>query len=219
MLNRKVSAFLIPYYSYTNRYHTFEMNIVGTNINFILLEIIDEQNSSDLKLVLSNMESYPRKLEPNKYKRFELELIGIEKKAELKVKLAEYLNNYLDIEKTENNNLDFWSDNYQIGEFKIEKFDENISELSKEDWTKNFQSLLDLYYRESDRTTKESLLQSKFLDKLKALSDDVTKKHEQKIEFFKNDKTKIESLNAKLNLSNRIENLRLKYISEINKIE
>ena len=195
------------------------MNIVGTNINFILLEIIDEQNSSDLKLVLSNMESYPRKLEPNKYKRFELELIGIEKKAELKVKLAEYLNNYLDIEKTENNNLDFWSDNYQIGEFKIEKFDENISELSKEDWTKNFQSLLDLYYRESDRTTKESLLQSKFLDKLKALSDDVTKKHEQKIEFFKNDKTKIESLNAKLNLSNRIENLRLKYISEINKIE
>ena len=195
------------------------MNIVGTNINFILLEIIDEQNSSDLKLVLSNMESYPRKLEPNKYKRFELELIGIEKKAELKVKLAEYLNNYLDIEKTENNNLDFWSDNYQIGEFKIEKFDENISELSKEDWTKNFQSLLDLYYRESDRTTKESLLQSKFLDKLKALSDDVTKKHEQKIKFFKNDKTKIESLNAKLNLSNRIENLRLKYISEINKIE
>jgi hypothetical protein len=195
------------------------MNIVGTNINFILLEIINEQNSSDLKLVLSNMESYPRKLEPKKYKRFELELIGIEKKAELKVKLAEYLNNYLDIEKTENNNLDFWSDNYQIGEFKIEKFDENISELTKEDWTKNFQSLLDLYYRESDRTTKESLLQSKFLDKLKALSDDVTKKHEQKIEFFKNDKTKIESLNAKLNLSNRIENLRLKYISEINKIE
>jgi hypothetical protein len=97
------------------------MNIVGTNINFILLEIINEQNSSDLKLVLSNMESYPRKLEPKKYKRFELELIGIEKKAELKVKLAEYLNNYLDIEKTENNNLDFWSDNYQIGEFKIEK--------------------------------------------------------------------------------------------------
>ena len=165
------------------------------------------------------MESYPRKLEPNKYKRFELKLIGIEKKAELKVKLTEYLNNYLDIEKTKNDNLDFWSDNYQIGEFKIEKFDENISELSKEDWTKNFQSLLDLYYRESDRTTKESLLQSKFLEKLKALSDDVTKKHEQKIEFFKNDKTKIESLNAKLNLSNRIENLRLKYISEINKIE
>ena len=195
------------------------MNIVGTNINFILLEIIEEQNSSGLKLVLSNMESYPRKLEPNKYKRFELKLIGIEKKAELKVKLTEYLNNYLDIEKTKNDNLDFWSDNYQIGEFKIEKYNENISELSKEDWTKNFQSLLDLYYRESDRTTKESLLQSKFLDKLKALSDDVTKKHEQKIEFFKNDKTKIESLNAKLNLSNRIENLRLKYISEINKIE
>jgi len=195
------------------------MNIVGTNINFILLEIINEQNSSDLKLVLSNMESYPRKLEPNKYKRFELELIGIEKKAELKVKLAEYLNNYLDIEKTENNDLDFWSDNYQIGEFKIVTFNENISELSKEDWIKNFQSLLDLYYRESDRTTKESLLQSKFLEKLKALSDDVTKKHEQKTEFFKHDKTKIESLNAKLDLSNRIENLRLKYISEIDKIE
>ena len=195
------------------------MNIVGTNINFILLEIIDEQNNSDLKLVLSNMESYPRKLEPNKYKRFELELIGIEKKAELKVKLTEYLNNYLDIEKTKNDNLDFWSDNYQIGEFKIEKYNENISELSKEDWTKNFQSLLDLYYRESDRTTKESLLQSKFLEKLKALSDDVTKKHEKKIEFFKNDKTKIESLNTKLNLSTRIENLRLKYISEISEIE
>ena len=165
------------------------------------------------------MESYPRKLEPNKYKRFELKLIGIEKKAELKVKLTEYLNNYLDIEKTKNDNLDFWSDNYQIGEFKIEKYNENISELSKEDWTKNFQSLLDLYYRESDRTTKESLLQSKFLEKLKALSDDVTKKHEKKIEFFKNDKTKIESLNTKLNLSTRIENLRLKYISEISEIE
>ena len=195
------------------------MNIVGTNINFILLEIIDEQNGNDLKLILSNMESYPRKLESNKYKRFELKLIGIEKKEQLEVELTKYLNTYLDIEKNENDNLDFWSDNYRIGEFKIEKFNENISELSKEDWTKHFQSLLDLYYRESDRKTKESLLQSKFLEKLKALSDDVTKKHEQKIEFFKNDKAKIDSLNEKLNLSNRIENLRLEFISEISKTE
>lgn len=202
-----------------NRYHTFEMNIVGTNINFILLEIIDEQNTNDLKLVLSNLESYPRKLEPNKYKRFDLELIGIEKKSELKLKMTEFLNNYLDIEKTENNNLDFWSDNYQIGEFKIDKFNENISEFSKEDWIKNFQSLLDLYYREFDRTTKESLLLTDFLEKLKALNDDVKKKHEQKMEFFKNDEMKMKSLNAKLNLSNRIENLRLKYIAEIEKIE
>ena len=195
------------------------MNIVGTNINFILLEIIDEKNTNDLKLVLSNMNSYQRKLEPNKYKSFVLELIGIEKKAELKLKMTECLNNYLDIEKTENNNLDFWSDNYQIGEFKINKFKENISELNKEDWTKKFQSLLDIYYRESDRTTKESLLHNKFLEKLKALNEDVTKKHEQKTDFFKDDKTKMEALNAKLNLSNRIENLRLKYISEINEFE
>ena len=195
------------------------MSIVGTNINFILLEIIDEKNTNDIKLVLSNMNSYPRKLEPNKYKRFDLELIGIEKKAELKLKMAKYLNSYLDIEKTENNNLDFWSDNYQIGEFKINKFKENISELNKKDWTKNFQSLLDLYYRESDRTTKESLLHNEFLEKLKALNDDVTKKHEQKTEFFKDDKAKMEALNAKLNLSNRIENLRLKYILELGRIE
>ena len=195
------------------------MSIVSTNLNFILLEIIDEQNTDGLNLMLTNITVYPRKLESNKHKKFELQLRGIENKKQLKKELNKVLNDYIDIEKTKDNYLDFWSDNYQIGEFKIDSYFENVTELEKEDWIESYQRLLNFYYKQSDQTTKESLLLTKFLERLENLTQDELKKHKRKIEFFKNDKDKIKSLTDRMNLANRIEKMQEQFKSELKSIE
>ena len=134
------------------------MKIVSPNLNFILLDIIDEKNSSGLKLKLTHTNHFSRKLEPNEFKNYELQINGIEKKEKLKTELTKFINDYLDIEETKTNVLDFWSDGYQIGEFKVENFIEVVTELEKEDWIENYQNLLDFYSKQSDQVDKESRL-------------------------------------------------------------
>ncbi|WP_302885289.1 hypothetical protein [Wenyingzhuangia gilva] len=195
------------------------MKIVNTNLNFILLEIIDEKNSNGLNLKLTNTGTIPRKLEPNDFNKFELQLNGIEDKKRLKNELNKFLNKYIDVEKTKDNYLDFWSEQNQIGEFKVENYIENITELNREDWIMNYQNLLNSFYKQYDKNTKETHLQSKFLERLKKINEDEIKKYERKIEFFKNDKEKIESLKNRMNLLYRIEKMSEKFISELNNIE
>ncbi len=199
--------------------HTFEMKIVSPNLNFILLDIIDEKNSSGLKLKLTHTNHFSRKLEPNEFKNYELQINGIEKKEKLKTELTKFINDYLDIEETKTNVLDFWSDGYQIGEFKVENFIEVVTELEKEDWIENYQNLLDFYSKQSDQVDKESRLQTKFLDRLQKLSEEEIKKYERKLEFFTNNKNKINALNERMNLANRIEQMRKQFISELKNIE
>ncbi|AUC15805.1 hypothetical protein BTO06_11885 [Tenacibaculum sp. SZ-18] len=195
------------------------MNIISANLNFILLDVIDQKNSSGLKLKLTHTNHFPRKLKPKEFKNFELKLIGIEKKTKLKTELKKFTDNYLDIEEIENGILDFWSDSYQIGEFKVDSFVENVSELTKEDWIDNYQNLLNFYYKQNDEKTKESILQTKFLDRLKKLTEEEIKKYERKSEFFKDDEDKINALNERMNLANRIEQIRQQFISELKNIE
>ncbi|AWH72685.1 hypothetical protein DCS32_00405 [Dokdonia sp. Dokd-P16] len=194
------------------------MKIVSANLNFILLDIVDEKNSSGLKLKLTHTNHFPRKLEPNQFKNYELQLNGIEKKEKLKTELEKFIDDYLDIEQTETKTLDFWSDGHQIGEFKIDSFLEIVTELEKEDWIENYQNLLNFYYQQSDLTNKESRLQTKFLDRLKKLKEEELKKYERKSEFFKDNKDKINELNERRNLANRIEQLRQQFISELKNI-
>ncbi|MCG2432179.1 hypothetical protein [Aequorivita xiaoshiensis] len=194
------------------------MKIVSSNLNFILLDVIDEKNSSGLKLKLTNLNHFPRKLEPKEFKKFELKLIGIEKKTKLKTELEKFADNYLDIDEIKTGILDFWSDGYQIGKFKVDSFVENVMELTKEDWIDNYQNLLNFYYKQDDEITKESILQTKFLDRLKKLTEEEIKKYERKSEFFKDDKDKINALNERMNLANRIEQIHQQFISELKNI-
>ena len=194
------------------------MKIVSANLNFILLDIIDEKNSRGLKLKLTHTNHFPRKLEPNEFKNYELQLDGIEQKEKLKTELTKFLDDYLDIEQTETNILDFWSDGHQIGEFKIDSYLENVTELEKKDWIENYQNLLNFYYKQSDQINAESRLQTKFLDRLKKLTEEESKKYERKMQFFKDDKEKINALNERMNLANRIEQIRQQFISELKNI-
>ncbi|WP_271394090.1 hypothetical protein [Aequorivita sinensis] len=172
-----------------------------------------------MKLKLTHTNHFPRKLKPNEFKNYELHLNGIEKKEKLKTELKKFIDDYLDIEQTETKMLDFWSDGYQIGEFKIDSFLEIVTELDKEDWIENYQNLLNFYYKQFDLTNKESHLQTKFLDRLKKLKEEELKKYERKSEFFKEDKDKINALNERMNLANRIEQMRQQFISELKNIE
>jgi len=195
------------------------MKIVNTNLNFILLEIIDEKNSNVLNLRLTNRGTIPRKLEPSDYKKFELQLNGIEDKKRLKSELSKFLNDFINIEKTKDNYLDFWSELSQIGEFKVDNYIENLTELNKEDWIVDYQNLLNSFYKHYERNIEEAHLQSEFLERLKKLNVEEIKKYERKIEFFKNDKEKIESLKNRMNLATQIEKIREQFISELKNIE
>ena len=124
------------------------MKIVGTNINFVLLDIKSVKEKSELILTLSNVSYLPRELKPNEYNKFKLTVYGIEKLELAKESISEFLNNYVDIEQTENKTLEFWSDQHKIGEFGFDKFTEEVAELDKADWIENYKQALKIYYRD-----------------------------------------------------------------------
>lgn len=188
------------------------MKIVGTNTNFVLLEIKEDQRCNGLSLTLSNVSYLPRELKPNEYNKFILNVYGIKNIELAKKSISEFLNDYLDIEQTENKTLEFWSDQHKIIEFGFEKFSEEVTELDKADWIKNYQQALNIYFRDYDKQIKLSRLENEFLNKLDNLIKDEKKKSDKKLEFFKENSSKSESITDKLNFLKRLENIKSDYL-------
>uniref|UniRef100_UPI00404B967D hypothetical protein n=1 Tax=Gelidibacter sp. TaxID=2018083 RepID=UPI00404B967D len=195
------------------------MKIVGTNINFVLLDIKSVKEKNELILTLSNVSYLPRELKPNEYKKFKLTVYGIEKFELAKESISEFLNDYIDIEQTENKTLEFWSDQHKIGEFGFEKFTEEVAELDKADWIENYKQALKIYYRDYDQQTKLSQLENEFLSKLENLIKDELRKSDKKLEFFKENSSKSESITDKLNLLKRLENMKMEYLKKCKNVE
>jgi hypothetical protein len=195
------------------------MKIVGTNINFVLLDIKSVKEKNELILTLSNVSYLPRELKPNEYKKFKLTVYGIEKLELANESISEFLNDYVDIEQTENKTLEFWSDQHKIGEFGFENFKEEVAELDKADWIENYKQALKIYYRDYDQQTKLSRLENEFLSKLENLIKDEVKKSDKKLEFFNENNSKSESITDKLNLLKRLENIKTEYLTKCKNVE
>ena len=195
------------------------MKIVGSNINFVLLDIKSIKEKNELILTLSNVSYLPRELKPNEYKKFKLTVYGIEKFGLAKDSISEFLNDYIDIEQTKNKTLEFWSDEHKIGEFGFEKFTEEVAELDKADWIENYKQALKIYYRDYDQQTKLSRLENEFLNKLENLIKDELRKSDKKLEFFKENNSKSESITDKLNLLKRLENMKMEYLKKCKNVE
>jgi len=195
------------------------MKIIGTNTNFILLDVLHEKEINSLNLILSNISYFPRVLNPSEYKKYKLTLTGIEKLNVVKKELSEFIRHYIDVELTENGTLVFWSDNHKIGEYQVGNFSEEICDLEKEDWIENYRHLLKEYYKQSDFFTKESLLHTWFFERLDKFINEERKKAEKKCEFFKNDKAKVDAQNEKVSLVDRLENIKEQYLAEYRKVE
>ena len=143
------------------------MIIVNSNHCFTLLEILKVENSNKIILKLTQNDGISREFEPEKFDKLELILSGVSNPDKLQKKLSEFINEYIDIEETEKNILDFWSDGYQIGEFEVMEFTENVSEYQKQDWINEYDLLVKKYYNEYDLNSKENRLNSKLIKKLK----------------------------------------------------
>jgi hypothetical protein len=195
------------------------MKIVGTNINFVLLDIKVDKKNNELNLTLSNVSYLPRELNPDEYKKFKLTVYGIENIELAKKTISDYLNDYFDIELTENNTLEFWSEQHKIGEFGFEKFSEEVAELDKADWIENYKQALKIHYRDYDQQTKLSRLENEFLSKLENLIKDEIRKSDKKLEFFKENSSKSESITEKLNLLKRLENIKMDYLNKCKNVE
>jgi len=195
------------------------MKIVGTNINFVLLDIKVDKENNELNLTLSNVSYLPRELNPDEYKKFKLTVYGIENLELAKKSISDYLNDYFDIELTENNTLEFWSEQHKIGEFGFEKFSEEVAELDKADWIENYKQALKIHYRDYDQQTKLSRLENEFLSKLENLIKDEIRKSDKKLEFFKENSSKSESITEKLNLLKRLENIKMDYLTKCKNVE
>lgn len=179
------------------------MKIVGTNTNFVLLDVKNDNENNGLSLILSNVSYLPRELKPDEYKKFKLTVYGIENLELAKESISKFLNDYFDIEQTENKTLEFWSDQQKIGEFGFEKFTEEVTELDKADWIENYKQALKIYYRDYDQQTKLSRLENEFLSKLENLIKDEIRKSDKKLDFFKENSSKSESITDKLNFLKR----------------
>ncbi len=195
------------------------MKIVGTNINFVLLDIKSVKEKNELILTLSNVSYLPRELKPNEYKKFKLTVYGIEKLELAKESISEFINDYVDIEQTENKTLEFWSDQHKIGEFGFRKFTEEVADLDKADWIENYKQALKIYYRDYDQQTKLSRLENEFLSKLENLIKDEVRKSDKKLEFFNENSSKSESITDKLNLLKRLENIKNQYLTKCKNVE
>jgi len=195
------------------------MKIVGTNINFVLLDINSVKEKNELILTLTNISYLPRELKPNEYKKFKLTVYGIEQLELAKESISEFLNDYVDIEQTENKTLEFWSDQHKIGEFGFEKFKEEVAELDKADWIENYKQALKIYYRDYDQQIKLSRLENEFLSKLENLIKDEVRKSDKKLEFFNENSSKSESITDKLNLLKRLDNIKTEYLTKCKNVE
>jgi len=195
------------------------MKIIGTNTNFVLLDVKDDKENNRLSLTLSNVSYLPRELKPNEYKKFKLTVYGIENLKLAKESISEFLNDYFDIEQTENKTLEFWSEQHKIGEFGFEKFTEEVAELNKADWIENYKQALKIHYRDYDQQTKLSRLENEFLSKLENLITDEMRKSDKKLEFFKGNSSKSESITDKLKILKRLENIKIDYLTKCKNVE
>ncbi|WP_417291074.1 hypothetical protein [Corallibacter sp.] len=194
------------------------MSIIGTNLMFVLIKVVNENNADEVKLCLSSSNFFSKKFNPTDFKKNELTLIGIENREKLISELNNYLNCYIDIEKLENGKLDFWSDQTQIGEFTVEKFEEKATNFDKSDWIESYEYLLNEYLKKEKISSKEIRLNNGFISKLEKFIEQERIKNEQKSEFFKTDSIKLNSIKEKSDLIDKFENIKNQYLSELRKI-
>ena len=171
------------------------------------------ENSNKIILKLTQNDGISREFEPEKFDKLELILSGVSNPDKLQKKLSEFINEYIDIEETEKNILDFWSDGYQIGEFEVMEFTENVSEYQKQDWINEYDLLVKKYYNEYDLNSKENRLNSKLIKKIEELIESENAKDIIKLKFLKNE-LRVKSINEKSKFIKRLENLKNQYLDE-----
>ena len=185
---------------------------------FVLIKVVSDKNADEVKLYLSSSNFFSKEFNPTNFKKNELTLIGIENGEKLISELNNYLNCYIDIEKLENGKLDFWSDQTQIGEFTVEKFEEKATNFDKSDWIESYEYLLNEYFKKEEISSKEIRLNNGFISKLEKVIEQERIKNEQKSEFFKTDSIKLNSIKEKSDLIDKFENIKNQYLSELRKI-
>tara|TARA_R110002096_G_scaffold152972_11_gene316555 strand:- start:72 stop:656 length:585 start_codon:yes stop_codon:yes gene_type:complete len=193
------------------------MSIIETNLMFVLIKVVSENNADEVKLYLSSNNFFSKEFNPTDFKKNELTLIGIENREKLISELNNYLNCYIDIEKLENGKLDFWSDQTQIGEFTVDKFEEKTTDFDKSDWIESYEYLLNEYFKKEKISSKEIRLNNGFINKLEKFIEQERIKNEQKSDFFKTDSNKLNCIKEKSDLIDKFENIKNQYLTELRK--
>tara|TARA_R110002111_G_scaffold257904_1_gene326513 strand:+ start:198 stop:758 length:561 start_codon:yes stop_codon:yes gene_type:complete len=184
---------------------------------FVLIKVVSENNADEVKLYLSSNNFFSKEFNPTDFKKNELTLIGIENREKLISELNNYLNCYIDIEKLENGKLDFWSDQTQIGEFTVDKFEEKTTDFDKSDWIESYEYLLNEYFKKEKISSKEIRLNNGFINKLEKFIEQERIKNEQKSDFFKTDSNKLNCIKEKSDLIDKFENIKNQYLTELRK--
>ncbi len=185
---------------------------------FVLIKVVSDNNADEVKLYLSSSNFFSKEFNPTDFKKNELTLIGIENREKLNSELNNYLNCYINIEKLENGKLDFWSDQNQIGEFKVDKFTEKTIDFDKTDWIESYEYLLNEYFKKEEISSKEIRLNNRFINKLEKFIEQERIKNDKKTNFFKTDSNKLNSIKEKSDLINKFENIKDQYLTELRKI-
>jgi len=191
--------------SIKNKYH---LEIVNKDKMFTLISVIKKTEIKNaVSLKLDGNPFLQRDFTGENYRKYELIIYGIKEENEFIKRINEFVGDYIDFEELENKKLDFWSDGYQIGEFKFDTYKEIITPFEKEDWIEKHKFLIKYFYEESDFHRNDSVRWRKFVDNLEFFLKKEIKNSQAKTEFLR-DKQKSGNDNKKaIELANKILNL------------
>ena len=182
------------------------MKIVNSDINFVLESVEKTNSSNSISIELNRNPFIPREFNKEEYVRCKLVIEGFERPNQTVDILKKYIGDFIDIEKTENGTLDFWSDGQQIGEFKYKDYQEEITKYQQSDWISEHQKLIEYYYNQTDQSTQDYIKWKKFVDNLEFNTIKEIENLKSKNQFFmaKNQQESIKANEKVIEFANRI---------------
>ncbi|WP_341226712.1 hypothetical protein [uncultured Arcticibacterium sp.] len=181
------------------------MSIINSKTFFNLRSVTAVPHSLHIQLILDGNPYLPREFNSRDFKTYKLEVHLLSQNPKVLDLLERQIGEYIEISK-EGGFLLFSDEWSFVGKLEFEKFEEVILEYGIDDWQKEYQSLIEIYYKEYDSNIKESRDNRVFIDKLKVFLDKEIKNTELKNTFLKHT-DKSNSNQKKMDLAVKILNL------------
>ena len=160
------------------------MHIVDSNTFFTLISVILGNTSDSIEIELERNPFVPREFNPEAYKRYKLTLYGVIQAKALTAGLRKFIGDYADVDEIEAKTLDFWSGDYQIGEFEFDHYLEEVKNFTLEDWISEHERLIGYFYAQSDDFSTRSNAWSTFINGLELYARKQIKNLTVKNEFL-----------------------------------
>jgi hypothetical protein len=182
------------------------MKIINAKTFFTLVSVKGFTQSAKIELILSRNPFLPRKFNKRDFKSYVLQIHLLSQNSKFLDLLKSQVGELIEI-SDEDGMLVFSNDWSFIAEIEFEKYEEFVNEFGIEDWAKDYESLIEFYYKEYDSNVRDSMSTKKFIDKLKFFLEKEIENTELKNSFLIETRNEISVDSNKIDLAIKILNL------------